>query len=832
MPINFGHASDFFPAGVSNRDTFFKHIDKLLRTGYPAGMGVLMVRMYNMSDYSLREGIQAGDEIVSLFIRTLADNMGRDNLVARESGVAFLVLIDREDAEPLMSKLHARLWEADRTASLSYRAGFCSLREDVDARGTVDRARYALEHASFDEGVTVSYFNAEMCLAFDKRRYVIDHLDDAIARGEIQAHAQPIVRVITGRVCEVEILARWQSERFGMIMPSEFVPQLERSRQVHKLDAAVIRQACKQWREAADLGVSVPFGVNLSRLDFELCDIYHVVLAAMREYAVPASAVHIEVTESAATGREDLLHSGVKRFRDAGFKVYMDDYGTGYSSLESLLDNNYDVIKLDRSLIQDVETNERSRVVAADAISMAKRLGMQTLCEGVETLEQLRFLRMVGCEKAQGFFFGRPFNHVDVLERLKREAERYGEQGYNEYLDKVGRVNLIDGTRAEVQGVEAAIFLGDTPVAVVEAAGNHIFCLASNAAFEILLHKVGANSFEEMISHISSGSGEMLQRLQLAANLAKTSGKQRSVDFIMGGFYGTISIECVASTAERDAFLIKASAISSSTSIERERNLELASPFLLSIYKRIDLFDLSTGISQNLYLNTPLLRNNRMAGLTLSEIREFCDRHVHPADRARFLDFYDLASLNERVRRRQSGYDAINLRVRISEDEYADHVFTLIPMVVEGRRQVLSTLRAVDVEAVDTYQISGDDRISDAILLKAVLEGTDRYVFWKDSQRRFLGANQAFLDYYGFHQLEDILGKTDEDVGWHENNQPFREDELRVLNGEVVLRARGTCYDRNELRKIEANKRPIEVAGEIVGLLGYFRDLGPVEEEW
>ncbi len=553
---------------------------------------------------------------------------------------------------------------------------------------------------------------------------------------------------------------------------------------------------------------------------------------ALKEYDVPVDVMHIEVTESAPTGREDLLRSGVKRFRDAGFKVYVDDYGTGYSSLASLRDSNYDVIKLDKSLIDDVETNERSRVVVADAISMTKRLGMQTLCEGVETLEQLRFLRMVGCEKAQGYFFGRPIDHESALERLRNEADRYAEKGYDDYLDKVGRVNLIDGTRADVQGVEAAVFLGDAPVAVTERAGNHIFCLANNAAFDEFLRKVGANSYEEMISHISSGTGDMRKRFELAANLAKATGKRRSVDFISGGFYGTVSIEYVASTAERDAFLIRASAISSSTSIERERNLELASPFLLSIYKRIDLFDLATSTSQNLYVNTPLLRSHRMAGFTLAETREFCDRNVHPADRARFLDFYDLATLDERVKQRESGYDAINLRVRISEDKYADHIFTLIPMLVGGRRQVLSTLRAIDVEAVDTYQISGDDRISDALLLKAVLEGTDRYVFWKDDKRRFLGANQAFLDYYGFRTLDDILGKTDDEVGWHEDNRPFREDELRVLNGEVVLRARGTCYDRNELRKIEANKRPIVVDGEVVGLLGYFRDLGPAEEEY
>ena len=831
MPAILRRSSDFTPAGVSSRDAFFNHIDKLLERGYVPGVGVLMVRLYNMSNYSLREGIQAGDEMVSLFIKTLVEGVARGNMVARESGVAFVVLIDRDDIEALMVKLRSTLRKADATASLSVHAGFCSLRDGVDARGLVDRARYALEREDAGTEAAVCYFDENMCLAFDKRRYVIDNLDDAIRRGEIEAYAQPIVRVITGRICEVEVLARWRSERFGMIMPSEFVPQLEQSRQVHKLDSTVFGLACKQWREAKDMGVEVPFGINLSRLDFELCDIYQVICDAMAVYGVPVEDVHIEVTESALIGSEDYLRNGIKRFRDAGFTVYMDDFGTGYSSLEGLRDSNYDVVKLDKSLIDQVETNERSRVITADAVSMVKRLGMQTLCEGVETLEQLRFLRMVGCEKAQGYLTGKPMDHDGVMEWLAQEAERYTESGLNRYLNKVGQVNLIDGTRADVQGVEAAVFLGSTPVAIAEIMDDHIFCLAANAAFDDLLHRIGYNSFEEVVGKISAERGEMRKRFVLAAELSKKTKSKRGVDFISGGIFGTVEIEHIASTVERSAFLIRATAISSCEAIERERSLELASPFLYSLYKRIDLFDLAQGTSQNLYLSTPLLRSHRMAGITLAEVREFCDRNLHPADRSRFLSFYDLSTLDARVKERGTNYDVIKLRVRVSHDTYADHVFTLIPMMVQGRGQVLSTLRVAEADTENSHQISGDARISDAVLLKAVLEGTDRYVFWKDDKRRFLGANQAFLDYYGFKSLSEILGKTDEEVGWHVDSLPFREDELRVLNGDVVLRSRGTCYDRNELRKIEANKRPIEVAGEIVGLLGYFRDMGPAEDE-
>ena len=820
--------------GILAVDAFFEHVDGL-NESEPTGdsrLGIAYLRLMNMGDFTVREGMRASDEVVDQCLAFVAHYLGTTGVTARYGGVDILALVSQFDLAALVLALSEELVLLDKTRVLQLKVGYCRLGKRYRAHQVVERARFALEDTLYMVDKTITIFDDMLVQAFDKRQYVVNHFDDAARRGEIGAYAQPIVRIVTGRVCEVEMLARWESELFGDIAPTEFVPMLEQSRQVHKLDATIVRLACAQWREAEDLGVSVPFGVNLSRLDFELCDIYRIVREAMREYDVPVDAVHIEITESAETGKMDLLRRGIRRFREAGFKVYMDDYGTGYSSLAGLMSSDYDLVKLDKSLVDEVVCNERSRVIVADAVNMTKRLGMQTLCEGIETLDQLIFLRSVGCEKGQGYFFGRPADHEETMARLTREAERHEESGFGDYLDRVGRVNLVDGTRVDVQGVEASVFQGGIPVAVVEVAGDHIFCLSSNPAFDDFMHKIGASSFVDVIRRISAGEGSMRKRIRLAAERAKERGDRQSVDFMTGGFFSTLSVEHVAGTGMRDAYVVRASSIASSDDMERERSVEQAAPFLLSIYKRIDLFDLEAGTSQNLYLNAPMLASYRTSGITIDEIREFCDRNVHPADHARFMDFYDLSTLEERVQRRGGHHDAAIMRVRVGADMYVDHRFTLIPMAVEGRAQVLSTVRGVDEDTADGFRSSGDARISDATLLNAVLEGIDRYVFWKDDQRRFLGANQAFLDYYGFGSVEEIVGKTDDEVGWHVDNRPFRDDELRVLAGEVVQRARGTCYNRNELRYIEANKRPIVVSGQIVGLLGYFRDLGPAEEEF
>ena len=803
------------------------------------GHGIAYLRLSHLGTFNLRTGSEAGDALLARMERHMAKRLTNpDEAAGIDTGHTFLALGPIPKLIDIHDELTRMLPEDDESGGLMLKMGLCELRTGWNAHDLVDRCRFALNAVRFRHDTDVSYFDDQLSSAYDRHEYVTNHLDDAIANGEICIYTQPIVRIVTGRVCELEVLARWQSSEFGLISPGEFVPELERMRTVHKLDAEVVRQACMQWREAENLGISVPFGINLSRLDFELCDIYSIVRDAMRRYDVPVDAIHVEITESATTGSENRLKEGIQRFREAGFTLYMDDFGTGYSSLDGLIHNDYDVMKIDMSLLREVESNERARAVVTSAVDIAKRVGMQTLCEGVENLEQLRFLQLIGCEKGQGYFFGRPVGHSQTLKRLRQHAERYEEPGFKAYQDLVGQVNLIDGTRANVQGVESAAFLGSTPVAVIEMVGHRIEALAQNAAFKGFLHSMGMSSYTELIARMSAGTGEIRKRFELAAIRARQTGERQTVDYMAGGFFSVVGIDFVAATQEREAYLITATSVASSDTLARGRSLELAAPFLVSIYKRIDLFDLVDGTSLNLYLSSPLLASVRTGGSIYAEVREFADRNVHPDDRERFLDFYDLSTLEERVRAHQSNNDTTLVRTRVLDGSFEDHVYTLIPMSVGGRQQVLSSCRARQIvdEAGLRQTATSDSRtqgteLDDTALLDALLDGVDRNVFWKDSERRFLGANQAFLDYYGFQSLDQILGKTDENLGWHVDDDPFRNDELRVLQGAVTQHVQGTCFARNELRVIEASKRPIKVGDKIVGLMGYFHDLGPARRQ-
>ena len=635
----------------------------------------------NLKHYNRLFGVEAGDRVLHRTIRW-ASGKAFGGRVSHYAGDGLVFVVPTDEVDALSTQINASLPTFGEANGLRAHLGAAACVRPMSVDDAMQQALFACGSIGDAQDVHLCKFEGDVKLRFDRRTYIVDHIDDAIERGEIQAWAQPIVRVLTGRICEVEILARWESEKYGFLYPDEFIPVLEQHELIHKLDLEVIRLACAQWAEARALGTNVPFGINLSRLDFELCDIYAAVCARMERYGVPVNQLHVEVTESSAV-HDRIITEGVRRFREAGFQVYMDDFGSGYSSLGQMAGMRFDVIKFDKGMVDDVTTSERARAVLADSISMVKRLGLQTLCEGVETIEQFNFLRAVGCEKVQGYYFGRPAPHETTLRELSARACRPEETVYSAYLDAVGQVNLLEGTSASLHGVEAAAFLGRSPVALLELADDRLRMLTCNHAFQFLITRMGFESFDSLVRTSTPTGGRINASAVNAAKNARDTGDAQVFDFIAGGVFCSVTVEFVARMEGREAFIYTV------TSVE----------------------------------NSP--------------------------------------------------------------------------------------------------------QVTEHTLLDGVLETSNLCFFWKDTERRFLGANRRFYDYYGFSGLEDILGKTDEEMGWHTNEEPYHDDEVHVLQGAVISRAPGICIRQGEQRNIIATKRPLYSHGAIVGLVGYFEDVGP-----
>ena len=209
----------------------------------------------------------------------------------------------------------------------------------------------------------------------------------------------------------------------GNLSPAQFVPTLEEFHTIDKVDNFVLRRVCEDMAALREAGEPiVPVSVNLSQLDFELCDIFELAEKYRKEFSILPSLLDIEITESALNESSNLLHDEVVRFRDAGYRIWVDDFGSGYSSLNSLLNYDFDVLKLDLEFLRTYDRDPRAGGLIRTIVQGARDFGVEPLQEGVETEEHLAFLREIGCERAQGYLFAKPM----PLERSREFTRNQG----------------------------------------------------------------------------------------------------------------------------------------------------------------------------------------------------------------------------------------------------------------------------------------------------------------------------------------------------------------------------------------------------------------------
>lgn len=228
----------------------------------------------------------------------------------------------------------------------------------------------------------------------DIRDRVIAHLDEAIEKHWIQVYYQPVIRTIAGELCGMEALARWVDPQIGFLSPGSFIPVLEQVRLIHRLDGFVFEEVCRTLRQRLDKNLPItPVSFNLSRYDFDMMDVFAFIENTRRKYAVPRDFLHIEITESVLAQDSRVIQQALTNLRQEGYEIWLDDFGSGYSSLNILKDYTVDLIKLDMGFLRSF--TEKSRSIISSVIGMAKDLGIKTLAEGVETQEHADFLASI-----------------------------------------------------------------------------------------------------------------------------------------------------------------------------------------------------------------------------------------------------------------------------------------------------------------------------------------------------------------------------------------------------------------------------------------------------
>lgn len=400
--------------GLFTMSLFYQRVQRLLNDpkGRRNDISFIHFDIPNFKLYNERHGFKLGDELLCEFaknIREIFDNA----TVSRFSDDHFVVcdLGDRGDAVIKVEEVNRRMMMTeDANRRVRIKAGIYFL----DDRGAevglaCDHARLACNSIKHRHDVYYCIYDEMLREQLRKQQYVVDHIDEAIDNEYIKVFYQPVIRVRSGEICGYEALVRWNDPKVGMLNPGDFIETLEEFHLIHLVDSFVIKKVCQDYKRLMDAGEDVvPVSVNISRLDFELCDIFGILEETRKQYDVPVEMIDIEITESALNDNVGHIKLECDEVRKLGYKIWLDDFGSGYSSLNTLAEYSFDVLKLDLVFFRSYDRNPKTGQLMEYIIQGSRGLGLAPLCEGVESEEHYEFLKRVGCERAQGYYFGKP----------------------------------------------------------------------------------------------------------------------------------------------------------------------------------------------------------------------------------------------------------------------------------------------------------------------------------------------------------------------------------------------------------------------------------------
>ncbi len=363
-------------------------------------------------------GSDMGDEILKFFSDSLHILCGDNQPHCRLTADVFMVLTifnEKQEIIDFIRMLESRL---SLYKGIEYRLvfGVCIAdNKQIHTRRYGDNASLARRSIKGNALENIAFFEKEMIGKLHKKQTIEEDMYKAALNDEFVMYLQPKYSISGNNIIGAEALARWIHPEKGMISPADFIPVFEENGFIIKLDKIIWEKACAKIREWIDKGYEpVPISVNVSREYLANTDVAEIFSDLIKKYNIPSSLLEIEITESIDN---ENIREVVQQFKKMGFTMLMDDFGSGYSSLNVLKSTQFDVLKIDRGFFSEFMESDRGRKIISHTISMSQDIGLDIVAEGVETTEQASFLSECGCDTAQGFLYSRPVP-VEEFEKM------------------------------------------------------------------------------------------------------------------------------------------------------------------------------------------------------------------------------------------------------------------------------------------------------------------------------------------------------------------------------------------------------------------------------
>jgi diguanylate cyclase (GGDEF)-like protein/PAS domain S-box-containing protein len=414
--------------GLANRTLFRMRLSEGLErcdgAGEP-GLGVLYLDLDGFKDVNDAYGHPVGDRLLVAVAERLRRILPQGDLVARVGGDEFALVqfgAGRDESERfacVVVEALSRTYEIDgHQVNIGASVGVSVAPADSDDADTLlKNADIALYRAKADGRGVHRFFEPQMAATIHQRRTLEADLRQALRAGEFQIYYQPIIDIETNEIVASEALLRWFHPMRGAVPPSDFIPLAEDTGLIVPIGEWVLREAC---REAASWPTPIGVSINLSPAQFRSRALAQAVMSALAASGLAAHRLELEITETVLLAENHANLSVLHRLRGLGVRISLDDFGTGYSSLSYLRSFPFDKIKIDRSFVQELPENHECGAIVRAVAGLGQCLGVATVAEGVETLDQLARLREEGCTQMQGYLFSRPTPAAELRRMLAR----------------------------------------------------------------------------------------------------------------------------------------------------------------------------------------------------------------------------------------------------------------------------------------------------------------------------------------------------------------------------------------------------------------------------
>lgn len=411
--------------GLYNSETFYRKASEIINIHKDRKYAIISIDIDRFRLINDRYGIDAGNRTLETVGKTIREVSPRDSIAKRYQSDVFTCLLGYDTDQELvqyMSRLSAAIRDTKiLPMSITVTYGIYKITDKtIPVRLMCDRARAVKKQVKGSALTNYAVYDDVIRLKLREQAEIEEEMQLALKNREFVMFLQPQIDLKTKKISGAEALVRWKHPIKGIMVPAQFLNLFESNGFITKMDMYIWEEACKYIKALQEKGIYIPISVNISRVHIGNTNLCNILLDLVKKYDIAPKYLELEITENLFMDDVDELFDEMSELKSCGFKILMDDFGSGYSSLNMLRNAPVDVLKIDRFFLDEIMSTPRGKIIVESSVRMAKQLGLDVIAEGVETEEQLEFLERVECDIVQGYYYSRPIP-TDAFEEFIKE---------------------------------------------------------------------------------------------------------------------------------------------------------------------------------------------------------------------------------------------------------------------------------------------------------------------------------------------------------------------------------------------------------------------------